>query len=88
MRVVILLLAIFLASCASSQSDRRSDEELASKEFSLNCAHGLYHCYSEARRICGGPFEEIDHGAGVPVIITDGAPRMENVQQSLTVRCD
>ena len=88
MRAMILLFTVLLASCASNQSDRRSDEELVSREFSLNCAHGLHHCYTEARRICGGPFEEIDRGAGVPVIVTDGAPRMENVQQSLTVRCD
>lgn len=96
MRFAIAAMVLVFSACASHEPEDQALEDLLSKEFSLNCAQGWHDCYTEARRICGGEFDEIDRGAGIAVVVSDtGGPetgrrpalRMEGHQQSITIRC-
>ncbi|NIV19028.1 MAG: hypothetical protein GWN47_11765 [Woeseiaceae bacterium] len=96
MRFAIVAMVLVFTACASNESEEQAFEDLLSREFSLNCAQGWHNCYTEARRICGGEFDEIDRGAGIAVVVSDtGGPetgrrpalRMDGHQQSITIRC-
>ena len=82
MKSLFLLVCISasVAACASSPAPEGSALTDGTTAYTLACEPGWSQCYAQARKICGGDFDELDRATDTSVSAAGRLDRMHSVE--------